>query len=466
MKTKLTTARSLAAQRYAALSRRSFLRGLGACIALPAMDSLIPRSIAAQSAASGLATTTTGTPLRTAFVFFPNGAIPSAWYPENEGVDYAMSQTLKPLEEHRKLFQVCGGLNHKAAEGGPDGGGDHARGNGVFLTGVRLNKSATDIKAGISIDQIIANKVGHLTRFPSLELTCDNVRKSSGCDSGYSCAYQYNISWRSETTPMTPEANPRLVFERLFGTGAPGERVANMKRRQETQRSILDFVLDDARSLQRGLGSKDREKLDQYLTSVREIETRIEQSERFGAIPEPNMDTPSGIPSSQLEYVTMMYDMMLLAFQSDATRVATFVLGHDGDNRSFNEIGIPEGHHDLTHHQNDAARIEKVAKIDHWYVQQFATFVKKMQETEDLDGQPLLHNSMIVYGSGNADGNRHTHDNLPIILAGNGGGAITPNRYVNHGSKPMSNLFLTLADNMGIRNLERFGDSTARLENV
>jgi hypothetical protein len=458
----------IAAQRHASFSRRNFLRGLGACLTLPALESVMPaQALAAESAAAGkLATTTSGAPLRSAYIFFPNGAIPASWWPENAGADIAMSDTLKPLEESRKLIQICGGLDHQAAEGGPDGGGDHARGNGVFLTGTRLRKSATDIQAGISIDQVMANQVGHLTRMPSLEITCDNVRKSSGCDSGYSCAYQYNISWRSSTTPMTPENNPRLVFERLFGSGAPGERVANMKLRQKEQRSILDFVLDDARSMQRRLGAGDKEKLDQYLTSVREIERRIEQSERFGEIQDPEMPTPAGVPTSQMDYVNLMFDMMLLGFQSDSTRVATFVLGHDGDNRSFNEIGIPEGHHDLTHHQNDKPRMAKVQKIDQWYVEQFAKFLLKMQATKDLDGQTLLDNSMIVYGSGNADGNRHTHSNLPLVLAGGGGGSLAAGRYVQHGSQPMSNLFLSMADRMGVTGLDRFGDSTGRLANV
>jgi len=466
MKVNLTQPAALA--RHTAFSRRNFLRGLGVSLSLPALESLIPaRVLAAEAVAPGkLATTASGAPLRSAFIFFPNGAIPSAWWPTGEERDFQLGQTLKPLEESRSQLQVLHGLDHKEAYGREDGGGDHARGNGVFLTGVRLKKSATDIQAGVSIDQLIANQVGHLTRLPSLEISCDNIRKSSGCDSGYSCAYQYNISWRSATSPMTPENNPRLVFERLFGAGAPGERAANQKRRQLEQRSILDFVLEDARSMQRRVGVADREKLDQYLTSVRDIEKRIEQSERFGEIKDPDMQTPAGVPTSQLEYVNLMFDMLLLAFQSDSTRVATFVLGHDGDNRSFNEIGIPEGHHDLTHHQNDKARIAKVEKIDLWYAEQFAKFLRKMQAVKDVDGQTLLHNSMILYGSGNADGNRHTHSDLPIVLAGGGGGALTPGRFVKHGSKPTTNLFLSLADRMGVTGLERIGDSTGRLGNV
>ena len=438
-------------------------------MALPAFESLRPfKLLAAESgsAAGKLAATATGAPLRTAFVFFPNGAIPSAWWPGAEQPDFALSDTLQPLERSRELVQVLGGLDHTCANGGPDGAGDHARGNGVFLTGVRLKKSATDIHAGVSIDQMIAKQVGHLTRLPSLELTCDNLRKSASCDSNYSCAYQYNISWSSPTTPMTPEANPRLVFERLFGVGKPGERARNTQRRQLEQQSLLDFVLDDARRMQKRLDTHDQDKLDQYLTGVREIEARIQRAERFGPANDPGIDAPAGVPSDHAEYVQLMYDLLVMAFQTDSTRVATFCLAHDGDNRSFGEIGIFEGHHDLSHHQNKPDRIKKVADIDQWYVKQFAKFLRRLQDTKDVDGNSLLHNSMIVYGGGNADGNRHTHTNLPIVLAGAGGGALTPGRYVKHGSRPATNLFLSLADRMGLQGLERFGDSTGRLANI
>ena len=459
---------NLAAQQYASFSRRRFLRGLGACIALPAFESLRPLRLLAGEVESGgkLATTATGAPLRTAFVCFPNGAIQSTWWPKEEGKDHEFSATLKPLEQQRQHLQILGGLDHKNAEAGPDGAGDHARGNGTFLTGVRLKKSATDIRAGISIDQLIAREIGHLTRFASLELTCDASRNSGACDSGYACAYQYNISWSSPTTPMAPEANPRLLFERLFGTGAAGQRVENLKRRQQEQRSVLDFVLEDARGMQRRLNARDNDKLDQYLTGVREIETRIQKAERFGDAKDPGVDTPPGIPQERAQYVQLMYDMMILAFQTDSTRVATLLLGHDGDNRSFPEIGIPEGHHDLSHHFNDAAKIQKIADIDMWYVKQFAKFLEKLESTMDVDGKSLLHNSMILYGSGNADGNRHTHTNLPLILAGAGGGTMTPGRFVRHSSKPTTNLFLSMADRLGMQGLERFGDSTGRLGDV
>ncbi len=449
------------------LSRRHFLRGLGACVALPLFASLRPaKLLAAETASAGtLATTATGAPLRSAFVFFPNGAIPSAWWPTGEGTDFKLSRTLQPLEGSKQFIQILGGLNHKAAEPGPDGAGDHARGGGTFLTGVRLNKSATSIRAGTSIDQVLARQLGH-TRFPSLELTCDAERKAGACDSGYSCAYQYNLSWSSPTTPMPPEANPRLVFERLFGAGAPTERSANLQRRREEERSVLDFVLEDARSMQRRLSSQDKRKLDQYLTGVRNIETRIQKAEQFGDVKVPTVETPVGIPVDYAEYVQLMYDILLLAFQTDSTRVATVLLAHDGSNRSFDQIGVSEGHHDLTHHQNREDWIAKVADIDLWYVGQFAKFLEKLQQTKDVDGNSLLYNSMIVYGSGNADANRHTHSNLPMVLAGAGGGTLKPGRFVQHGSKPMSNLFLSMAHRLGVRGLERFGDSTGLLENI
>ena len=455
----------IAAERHFAFNRRNFLRSLGACVALPAFESLgALKALAAP--VSKLATTASGAPLRTAFLFFPNGAIPAAWWPKGEGKDFEISRTLKPLEPVRQYMQVLGGLNQKNAEGGPDGGGDHARGNGVFLTGVRLKKSATDIRAGISIDQAIAREVGHLTRFPSLELSSDAVRTSGACDSGYACAYQFNLSWSSATTPVAAESNPRMVFERLFGTGAAGERAENMKRRQQEQRSVLDFVLEDARGMNRRLNGRDKDKLDQYLTGIREIETSIQKAERFGITKDPGTEAPSGIPQDRAQYVQIMLDMMVLAFQTDSTRVATMLLGHDGDNRSLPEIGISEGHHDLSHHFNSEEKIAKLMEIDLWYATQFAKFLQKLQTTKDMDGCSLLHNSMILFGAGNADSNRHTHTNLPLLLAGGGGGALTPGRYVQHGSKPMTNLLLSLADKMGAQKLGNFGDSTGRLGDV
>jgi len=440
-------------------SRRQFLRGLGTCLALPALESLRPLAAVAGTV-EGKA------PVRAAFVFFPNGAIPGTWWPKGEGTEFEFSRTLKPLEPLRGQIQILGGLDQKAAYGGPDGAGDHARGNGVFLTGVRLKKSATDLRAGVSIDQCMAKEIGHLTRLPSLELSSDAVRTSGACDSGYACAYQFNLSWSSATTPVAAESNPRLVFERLFGAGGPGEREENLRRRQQDQRSVLDFVREEARNMNRRLNGRDRDKLDQYLTGIREIETTIEKAERLGVPADPGVETPSGIPQDRAQYVQLMFDMLALAFQTDSTRVGTLLLGHDGDNRSLPEIGISEGHHDLSHHFNNEEKIQKLSEIDLWYAKQFARFLQKLKETPDSDGQSVLQNSMIVYGSGNADGNRHTHSNLPLILAGGGGGTLKPGRYVQHGSRPMSDLFLSLADRMGVPRLERFGDSTGRLADV
>ncbi len=449
-------------------TRRSFLRGVGACIALPSMESLLP---AASTIVSGglppsMATTATGAPLRTAFLFFPNGAIPKAWWPTANENGFELSPTLKPLRDAQKNIQVLKGLDNKSAEGGRDGGGDHARGNGTFLTGVRLNKSATDIRAGKSIDQVIANQVGHLTRFPSLELASDPVRQSSNCDSGYSCAYQYNISWQSESTPMATESNPRHVFERLFGAGAPSERAKNLQKRRASQQSILDFVLADAKSMQQRMQRTDRRKLDEYLTGVRELESRIERAESFGDPKDPGIETPIGIPPSHVEYVLLMYELTAMAFQTDSTRVASLMLGHDGDNRSYDFIGISEGHHDLTHHQNKEDRIEKVKQIDLWYLEQFAKFLNRLDELKDVDGNSILHNSMVLFGSGNADGNRHTHDDLPIILAGGGGGQLNTGRYVDHKGIPLTNLYLSMAQKMGVDSVDRFGDSDGALGNL
>ena len=380
----------------AGFSRRAFLRGVGVAMALPALESLHPAVAAAAATASpanALATTATGAPMRTAFVYFPNGAIPAAWWPTGGDSDFVLGKTMAPLQVMRDQIQILRGLDHKNAIGGVDGGGDHARANGVFLTGVRLKKSASDLHAGVSFDQVLAEHYGDQTRFPSLELSCDYVRKSGSCDTGYSCAYTYNLAWNTDTTPLSPEPNPRLVFERLFGAGPHGERIANLQRRQAEERSVLDFVLSDAKRLQRRLGTADVRKLDQYFTGVRDIETRIARAEKFANTQDPDLQTPAGIPTSYQQHVEIMYDMMALAFQTDSTRISTMLLAHDGSNRSFDDIGIPEGHHDLSHHRNRAEWVEKVASIDLWYVKLFNRFLEKLDSMKDMDGNSVLHNS-------------------------------------------------------------------------
>jgi hypothetical protein len=449
-------------QHFASVSRRRFLRGLGACMALPALESVHPLTLLATPSGKAVAA---AAPRRMAFLYFPNGALHRHWWPK--GDDFTLNRTMEPLEKIKNKLQVISGLDHKNSTPGPDGPGDHARAGGTFLTGVRVKKTAGgDIHAGISIDQLVAQSVGHLTRFPSLELSCDAVRKSGNCDSGYSCAYQFNLAWRSATTPVAPEPNPRLVFERLFGAGPPGQRREHLKMRQQQQRSILDFVMEDANGLQRQLTSRDREKMDQYLTSVREIEKRIESAERFGAAPDPALETPAGIPTSYQEHMRLMFDMLALAFQTDSTRVATLLLAHDGSNRTFPEIGIAEGHHNLSHHMNKQDMMEKIGEIDRWYIQQLAWFLNKLDQTKDFDGKSLLDNSMIVYGCGNSDGNAHTHVNLPIILAGGGGGTLRTGRYLKLEHVPMSNMLLSLADRMGAKSLPQFGDATGKLDTI
>ena len=444
------------------LSRRRFLQGVGLCVGVPLMESLLPAPLRAATAAAPAA----GSPRRMAFMYFPNGARQDHWWPV-EGPGFELGRTMQPLNALRDKIQVVGGLALHEAEPGNDGAGDHARAGATFLTGTRARKTdGSDVHVGISVDQVAAKHIGHATRFPSLELSCDSVRKAGGCDSGYSCAYIYNMSWQSPTTPMTPEPNPRLVFERLFGAGSPEERQRNYVQRLHTQKSLLDFVLDDARTLSGQLGRRDQDKLDEYLTSVREIEQRLEHAESFGPLPNPGIVAPPGIPADYGQHMDLMYDLLALAFQTDSTRVATLLLAGDGSNRAFSEIGIAEGHHYCSHHRGNADLLEKVGRIDRFYMEHFARFLGKLDQMKDPDGTSVLHNSMIVYGCGNSDGNKHTHTNLPVVLAGAGGGSITPGRSVRFDDAPMTNLYLSMARRMGVASVPRIGDSTGELANL
>jgi hypothetical protein len=373
---------------------------------------------------------------------------------------------MQALEPFRDSIQVIAGLNHENATPGPDGPGDHARAGATYLTGVRARKTAgKDIRCGISVDQAAAQATGHLTRFPSLELTCDEIRNSGSCDSGYACAYQYNLSWSSPTTPLTPEPNPRLAFERLFGSGAPGDRKESITRRNETQKSVLDFVLADARALQGQLGVHDRRKLDEYLTGIRAIERRIQDVDSLERIPDPEIPTPEGAPDEIGARWDLMYDIMALAFQSDQTRIATLLLANDGSNIPYPQLGIQEGHHWLTHNLRVEDMLNKTVEIELYYMQHFARFVQKLAETEDVDGRRLIDNVMLLYGAAISDGNRHTHYNLPAVLVGGGAGKLNPGRYVDAGGIPMSNLFVTMLDHMGVH-VDSFGDSTGRFEDI
>ena len=437
-------------------NRRTFLQGIGATIGLPVFETFAAATPAARIEI----------PRRMAALYLPNGVNLEKWKVSGTGTDYQFSPSLKPVEKFRNDFTIIEGLEQRNGTAGPDGGGDHARANASYLTGVRPRKTAgADIQLGISMDQVAAAALSDHTRFSSLELSTEGVRKSGVCDSGYSCAYQFNLSWRSATQPVAPESNPRLVFERLFGSGKGEEREKNRERRNAMRKSILDFVNDEAKSLHRQMGRNDQQKLDEYLTGVREIEQRIEKAEKFG-LPDPNRDAPAGVPSKFEDHIRILMDMQILAFQTDSTRVSTFALAHDGSNRSFSDIGVPEGHHSLSHHQDNAEKLTKIAKIDEFYSRQLAYYLEKMSAVKEADGKSLLDHSMVLWGGGLSDGNRHRHNDLPIILAGRGGGGLKPGHHINLGKDtPMCNLYLRMLEELGVKE-ETFADSNGRLDVV
>jgi hypothetical protein len=438
-----------------AIPRRAFLRGVGTAVALPLLDAMSP-AFAANSVPAK--------PVRMAFVYVPNGIIMQHWNPEYEGTLRELPRALKPLEPFKDDLLLLGNLTHNAGRALLDGPGDHGRCCGAYLTGVHVKKSLTEIRAGVSMDQLVAREVGGLTRFPSLELGLEDARQSGDCDSGYSCAYTNNLAWRSETQPLPPVLDPRAFFERLFGDGmtlTPLERA----RQARYRRSILDFVTEDTRRLESGLGPTDRRKLDEYLSSIREVERQIEKAEKDNAQIDPHMEKPYGVPADFAEHFKLMTDMLTIAFRADLTRVATFLVTHEGTSRAYREIDISDGHHPLTHHRNQAELIEKVARINVYHMQQFAAWIEKLKSIPEGDGT-VLSNSMIVYGAGLSDGNRHLHDDLPTVIVGQAGGAFkTGRRIVYRKETPMCNLFLTMMDRMGVR-MENFGDSTGQLEGL
>lgn len=438
-------------------SRRHVLRGLGTVMTLPFLESFGFRAFAAEAKKAPVK------PLRAAWLYIPNGVNVNEWFPTGEGADYTLSNSLKAIEKNRGDFTVMSGLMQDWAHSHGNGGGDHARAVATFLTGCQPKKTAgADIHLGISVDQIAAQKIGHLTRLPSLELSTDGQRSSGKCDSGYSCAYQFNLAWKNETMPMAPEMDPRLVFERLFGLGSSAGNTVEGRRQQRMQKSILDTVLDEAKSLQTKVSTGDRRKIDEYFASVRDIEMRIERAEQFKT-QMPDVKIPDGIPDSYEEHIRVMFDLLVLAFQTDTTRIGTFMLAHDGSNRSFPEIGVPDAHHYLSHHQSDPQKLEKIARIDQFYLRQFGYFLDRMKAIKEGD-RTLLDNSMIVFGGAICDGNRHNHNNLPILFAGGGNGIIRHGKRVMlKTDTPMTNLYLGMLDRMGVP-AERVGDSTGRLE--
>lgn len=439
-------------------------------MALPLFESVATFPLLA-APGGGLAPAAGAAPRRMAFIYVPNGANMPDWTPATEGAGFELPSTLQPLADFRSDFSVLSGLTQDAGRAKMDGAGDHARASATWLTSTRIRKTnGVDIHAGISADQFAAQKVGKETRFASLELGCDRGQTSGNCDSGYSCAYSYNIAWRTPSAPLPPEVDPALAFERLFAGTNRQETAEQRARRERYEKSVLDFVMEDAKALNAKLGRTDQRKLDEYLTSVRDLERRIESAKNVEQ-QLPGFQRPTGIPRNAegktdfVAHARLMMDIMALAFQTDSTRIVTFVMKHDGSNDAYPQIGIRDGHHDLSHHQNDAEKRAKIAQINRFHMEQFAYLLGKLKSVKEGQGT-LLDNSMIVYGSGLADGNAHAHDNLPLLLAGRGGGTIATGRHIRWPKDtPMANLFLSMMDRMGM-SAERFGDSTGRLNQL
>jgi hypothetical protein len=435
------------------LSRRTLLRGLGVSIALPMLDSMLPAFAP-----------NTKAPLRMLFNYVPNGIVMKDWTPAAEGAAFDIPRILQPMAAYRDKMLLVSGLMQKNGNANGDGPGDHARAAATYLTGVHAKKTqGADITVGVSMDQVAAQKVGGATRFPSLELTCEDGRMVGNCDSGYSCAYSNSISWRSATTPNPPELNPRAAFERLFG--ASDEDAPTRKKIRRYDRSILDGVMEDTKNLERNLGPTDRHKMDEYMSSVREIEARIQKTESDNKEIVPQMDKPVAAPADLSDHARLMYDLMRVAFQTDMTRIATFMLTREGSSRTYREIDLPEAHHPLTHHKGDPEMIEKVYRINRYHMDLFAEFIGKMAKTPDGDGS-LLDHSMIVYGAGLADGNRHEHVNLPVMITGGACGKIKTGRHLQLAAKtPINNLYISMLDRMGVP-VESLGDSTGPLREL
>ncbi len=445
------------------LSRRTMLKGLGAAVALPVLDSMLATH-ALGVAAEKAAIAGKGIPTRLAFVFQPNGVIQSAWFPKAPGENYELSESLAALAPHKNDVLVISGLAQDNGRAKGDGPGDHARAAGSFLTGAHPVKTAgANIKVGMSADQHVAAKIGGQTRLPSLELGIEPGRSSGNCDSGYSCAYSSSVSWKTESTPMAKEINPRQAFERLFGGEENNPEVR--AKRAANRKGILDVVAGDAAKLKDKLGQTDRHKIDEYFTAVREIETRIEQAETNAKNTRPDYEIPKGIPKDGGEHLRLMYDLLMLAFRTDSTRVATFMVGNAGSNKTYPMVGVNEGHHELSHHRNEADKMDKLKKIDKFQIEQFAYFIQQLKSVKEGEGT-LLDHCAVMFGSGIGDGNAHSHHNLPIIVAGRASNTIKPGRYiVTEKEVPLNNLFLSFFDRMGAP-ADSFGDSNGRMNGL
>lgn len=440
------------------MDRRSVLQGLGAFCALPLLEAMRPSPLRPGPAPDA--------PTRLVYVYVPNGVHLPAWRPEREGRGFPLSPTLEPLEPVKNKVLVISGLTHDKARANGDGPGDHARAAATWLTGMQAYKDPAVLRCGTSADQLVANEVGHHTRFRSLELGCERGQGSGECDSGYACAYNFNISWKSESQPTTKEVDPRKLFERVFGDASSASDVAAAERRRERGRSLLDYLNDEVRRLRRELGRSDREKIEEYLDGLREIERKLEFTEKENELVlPPGVERPTGIPGQFREHCRLMYQVLALALKTDQTRVASFMYLKEVSNRTYPEIGINEGHHSISHHGKNEANYDKLAQINRLHVSLLSEFLRDLDAAEE-DGGSVLDHTLVCYGSGISDGDRHNHEDLPVLVAGGGGlkrDRLKLDRHLEVGhDRPMNDLHLALMERMGVEP-QTFGDGEKAL---
>ena len=437
-----------------AISRRTILRGAGAAIALPLLDAMVPALTASQKTAAK--------PVRRlGIVYHPNGVVYENWLPKGVGHEFEFSRVLAPLERFRNRAVVVTGLADRQAEALGDGAGDHSRASGSYLTGVHIRKSDSQVQNGISMDQIAARAFEGQTQLSSLELTVDANSLVGSCDVGYSCAYSNTLSWLTPTLPLMSENDPRVVFERLFGSSDSTD-VAVREARLQQDRSILDSITGRVRELQRKLGPADTSKMSDYLESLRAVERQIRKAEEQSSRELPDVDRPVGIPDSFEEHVQLLYDLQVLAYQCDLTRVITFMYGREQTARTYPQIGVNDPHHQITHHANDPEKLEKCTKIQIHHVELFTTYLEKLQSVQDGEGS-LLDSAVILFGSGLSNSDRHTHGPLPTVVAGGGAGTIQGGRHLVYPEgTPLTNLHTTLLDKVGVP-VDKFGDSTGKI---
>jgi hypothetical protein len=445
------------------LSRRTMLRASGACLALPLLEAMaLPnRSVMAMAPAGKL---------RMGFFYVPNGKHMPDWTPSEEGPKYLFPKTLEALAPFRDKVSVLTGLTLDGARAHGDGGGDHARSGAAFLTGAHPRKTdGADIQNGVSVDQVAAQAIGGENRFASLELGLEGSAQSGNCDSGYSCAYSSNLSWRNSTSPLAKEMNPAALFERLFGanqgSGDAGASGSSNNNAQRYRRSILDSVLEEANGLKRSLGQSDQRKLDEYMYSVREIENRLGRSDLIIGVEGGKVDyaRPAGVPKELDEHCRLMLDLYTLALQTDSTRVISFMFANEGSNRAYTQVEISEGHHELSHHGKSQEKQDKIAKINRYHVSKLAYLLSRLDAVVEGE-RTLLDNCLLVYGSGISDGDRHNHDDLPILMCGRGGGGIREAAHRKYAKEtPLCNLYLWMLHEMGVKT-DSFGDSTGEVK--